>query len=176
MLRLLRRVARRLLRPFRDQARADTRAQLAGIGSGLSRTLPARRRHRNRGAAPTAGGAAGRTRSLRGPHERRWVAATLSRARDLPLVEPDIIDDGEKLTTLAPQSQDFVIASHFLEHCQDPIGTLKAIFRVIKPGGMLYLALPDKRYTFDRERPVTPLDHLWTDHRTGPGAFPSRSR
>lgn len=86
----------------------------------------------------------------------------------LPLVPVDIIDDGERLATIADASQDFVIANEFLEHCQDPIGTLKHLFRVVKPHGIVYLAIPDKRFTFDRKRPVTSLEHLQADHRFGP--------
>jgi SAM-dependent methyltransferase len=85
------------------------------------------------------------------------------------LVDVDVVDDGERLMTVPDGSQDFVVANHFLEHCQDPIGTLGQFFRVLKPGGVLYAALPDKRYTFDRPRPVSPLAHLWDDHRHGPG-------
>lgn len=80
----------------------------------------------------------------------------------------DIVDDGEKLTTVEDGSQDFVIANHFLEHCEDPIGTLKNHFRVLRPDGFLYLAVPDKRFTFDANRPLTPLGHLYSDHLHGP--------
>ncbi len=89
--------------------------------------------------------------------------------RALPLVDVDIVDDGERLTTLAPQSQDFIIANHFLEHCQDPIGTLKNFVRVLKVGGVVYAALPDMRFTFDDNRPPTTLDHIIRDHEEGPG-------
>ena len=88
----------------------------------------------------------------------------------LPLVHVDVIDDGEKLATISNGSLDFVIANHFLEHSQDPIGTLKNMFRVLKPGGVLYLALPDKRYSFDVDRQTTPLEHLRADHANGPEA------
>jgi GT2 family glycosyltransferase/SAM-dependent methyltransferase len=84
------------------------------------------------------------------------------------LVEPDIIDDAERLETVEDGSQDFVIANHFIEHCEDPIGAIGTILRVLKPGGVAYLAIPDKRFTFDAERPVTPIDHLLRDHREGP--------
>jgi SAM-dependent methyltransferase len=85
-----------------------------------------------------------------------------------PLVEVDILDDGELLTTIADSSLDFVIANHFLEHTQNPVGTLLNAFRVLRPGGILYLAVPDKRHTFDSDRPVTPFDHLERDFVEGP--------
>jgi SAM-dependent methyltransferase len=88
--------------------------------------------------------------------------------KNLPLVPVEIIDDGERLDKLADGSQNFVIANHFLEHCQDPILALSNMLRVLRPGGILYLAVPDKRETFDKERPLTPLAHLWRDHEAGP--------
>ncbi len=72
-----------------------------------------------------------------------------------PIQPPDLIDDGEHLTTIADSSQDFVVANHFFEHCRNPIQTLKNLLRVIKSGGILFIAVPDKRYTFDFERPST---------------------
>ena len=61
----------------------------------------------------------------------------------------DVIDNGETLQTLPDARQDFVVANHFLEHCQDPIGTIVNHFRVLKPGGVLFMAVPDKRWSFD---------------------------
>jgi SAM-dependent methyltransferase len=84
------------------------------------------------------------------------------------LVEVDVIDDGERLDSIADGSQDFVVANHFLEHSQDPVGALGNMFRVLRVGGILYLALPDKRFTFDSKRPPTPLEHVLADHRDGP--------
>jgi SAM-dependent methyltransferase len=87
---------------------------------------------------------------------------------DQPLVEVDRVDDGERLATVADESQDFVIASHFLEHCEDPVGTVEAHLRVLRPGGVLLLALPDRRHGVDRHRPATTLEHLVADHEQGP--------
>jgi SAM-dependent methyltransferase len=85
------------------------------------------------------------------------------------LVRPDIIDDGETLATLASESVDFVIVNHLIEHCQDPIGALLAHARVLREGGVLYLAAPDRRRTrFDRDRDETSLEHLVRDHEDGP--------
>ena len=88
--------------------------------------------------------------------------------RHKSLVPVDVIDDGEKLTTFAATSQDFIIANHFLEHTQDPIGALHRHLEILKPGGILFLGVPEKRWTFDRDRPVTSLEHLYRDHEEGP--------
>ncbi len=84
------------------------------------------------------------------------------------LVEPDIIDNAEVLSSLEDASEDFIIANHFLEHCQDFIGTLRNFVRVLKPGGTIFAALPDMRNTFDKNRPATLLDHILRDHLEGP--------
>ncbi len=82
-------------------------------------------------------------------------------------VEPDIIDDGEQLTSIPDTSLDFVIANHVIEHCQNPIFSLENWLRVLKVDGVLYIAVPDKRYTFDCDRPITPLEHIIRDYEEG---------
>lgn len=89
---------------------------------------------------------------------------------DLPLVEVDIIDDGQTLKKIRSGSQDFVVANHFIEHTEDPIGTIKNHLRVLKPAGILYLAVPNKRFNFDVDREPTRFDHLVRDHETDPAA------
>lgn len=84
------------------------------------------------------------------------------------LVDVDIIDDGEYLKTIPDSSQDFVIANHFLEHCQNPIGAMINMLRVLKNGGVLCLAIPDKRFTFDFDCPSTSLEHIMKDFEDGP--------
>ena len=84
------------------------------------------------------------------------------------LVPVDIQDDGERLAKVADASQDFVVANHFFEHCEDPIGTLRNLLRVVRPSGVVYLSVPDKRLMFDRDRPSTTFEHLVADHEQGP--------
>jgi glycosyltransferase involved in cell wall biosynthesis len=84
------------------------------------------------------------------------------------LIEVDVIDNGETLATFGDATQDFIIVNHFIEHCQDPIGTLKNFLRVLRPGGIIYMAIPDKRHTFDRDRASTELNHIVNDHAQGP--------
>jgi SAM-dependent methyltransferase len=86
---------------------------------------------------------------------------------DWDLTPVDVIDDGEALTTIDAESQDFIVANHFLEHCENPIATIETHLRKLRPGGVLFYAVPDKRYTFDHRRPVTPLDHMIGDYRHG---------
>jgi len=84
------------------------------------------------------------------------------------LTQVDVVDDGEKLLTIADESQDFIVANHFLEHCENPIRTIETHLAKLKPGGVLFYAVPDKRYTFDFRRPVTPLEHMIADYEEGP--------
>ena len=85
-----------------------------------------------------------------------------------PIAPVDVVDDGETLATQADASADFIVANHFIEHTQDPIGALQSHLRVLRPGGISYLAVPDRTRTFDVRRPPTPLEHLVRDHREGP--------
>ncbi|HUS25903.1 MAG TPA: methyltransferase domain-containing protein [Nevskiaceae bacterium] len=84
---------------------------------------------------------------------------------ELDLVEVSIVDEGEKLDKIINASQDFVIANHFLEHCLDPIGAILTHHRVLKPNGTLFMAVPDKRHTFDVDRPTTTYQHLLQEHK-----------
>jgi SAM-dependent methyltransferase len=88
---------------------------------------------------------------------------------ELDVVAPDIVDDGARLDSVPDQSVDFVIANHFLEHCEDPIGVLEQHCRVLRPGGILFVALPDRRrQDVDRARSPVPISHHVRDHEEGP--------
>jgi predicted SAM-dependent methyltransferase len=84
------------------------------------------------------------------------------------LTDVAVVDDGETLATIPAASQDFIIANHFLEHTENPIGTIETHLGKLKPGGILFYAVPDKRYTLDFRRPVTPLEHMIADYEEGP--------
>lgn len=90
----------------------------------------------------------------------------------LNLVNVDIIDDGEHLTTVPNSSQDFIVANHMLEHCKNPIQTLQSFLSKLKQGGIIYAAIPDKRYCFDRDRPLTTFTHLIDDYHNKNDHFP----
>lgn len=44
---------------------------------------------------------------------------------------------------------DWIIASHVIEHLPNLIGFIKDCQRLLRPGGVLALAVPDKRFCFD---------------------------
>jgi SAM-dependent methyltransferase len=76
---------------------------------------------------------------------------------------PDVIGDATDLP-FAPGTLDFLIASHVLEHLPFPLATLKTWHHALAPGGRLLIKVPDKRYTFDRDRQRTPLAHLVAEY------------
>ncbi len=95
---------------------------------------------------------------------------------DLPLVPVDIVDDGEVLSTIPDCSLDFIIANHMIEHTSDPIGTLRRWLAKLRPGGVIYFAMPDKRVGWDEHRPVTPIAHLVADYQSDSAARKLRDR
>jgi SAM-dependent methyltransferase len=87
--------------------------------------------------------------------------------RQFPLQAPDLVDNGEQLSTIAAGSLDFLVANHFFEHSENPLRTLKNFLRVLKPHGILFMAVPDKRYTFDAGRPSTNFDTIRASYHSG---------
>jgi SAM-dependent methyltransferase len=59
---------------------------------------------------------------------------------------------------------DWIIASHVIEHAPDLIGFLNECESILKPDGVLSLAVPDKRYCFDHFRPVSGLGKVIDAH------------
>jgi SAM-dependent methyltransferase len=84
------------------------------------------------------------------------------------LVPVDVVDDGETLSRFEDGSLDFIVGNHMLEHCENPLGTMRNHLRKVRRGGLLYYAVPDKRMSFDVDRPLTPFEHLVRDDREGP--------
>jgi hypothetical protein len=71
------------------------------------------------------------------------------------VTDVDVIWDGsgslsESLDDATPI--DGVLASHVFEHIPDPVGWLANVGAVLRPGGIVGLIVPDKRFTFDHNR------------------------
>ena len=71
----------------------------------------------------------------------------------------DIVSPGDDLP-FPDGSLDYVLSSHVLEHFYDSIGTLQEWTRVVRPGGYLFMIVPHRDRTFDRERPLTSVEEL----------------
>lgn len=71
---------------------------------------------------------------------------------------------GEPLHELVQERFDWIVASHVVEHVPDLIGFLNDCGELLKPGGTLTLAVPDRRYTFDHYRPVSGLGSVIDAH------------
>ena len=88
----------------------------------------------------------------------RWVPDTnrelFPELGDATFPMPDIIADldTDRLSALDDESQDFVIASHVLEHLANPLAMLGEIHRALRSGGVALVLLPDRRRTFDPQR------------------------
>ena len=56
-------------------------------------------------------------------------------------VKPDLLWDGKKMP-IKDNSYNTIIATEVLEHCFEPEILLKEIYRVLKPGGLLFFTVP----------------------------------
>jgi 2-polyprenyl-3-methyl-5-hydroxy-6-metoxy-1,4-benzoquinol methylase len=80
--------------------------------------------------------------------------------------EVDFVWRGESYLELtgAAEAYDWIIASNLVEHTPDFIAFLEDCDAILKDGGVLALAVPDRRYSFDRFRPVSGLAHVIDSH------------
>jgi SAM-dependent methyltransferase len=75
------------------------------------------------------------------------------------------VAEATDLSTISDNSYDFLLACHVLEHIANPLKAMEEWKRVLSPGGVLLVIVPDKRGTFDRRRPFTSFEHIESDFR-----------
>jgi predicted SAM-dependent methyltransferase len=82
--------------------------------------------------------------------------------------EVDFVWTGGELSSAIPRelhgSFDAVIASHVIEHAPDLIAFLASLATLLKPCGIVALAVPDKRYCFDYFKPLTMTGEVLAAH------------
>jgi SAM-dependent methyltransferase len=76
------------------------------------------------------------------------------------IVDIDIICGDRPLKELVPQKMDYVVASHVIEHVPDMIGWLMDLHGALKDDGIICLAIPDRRFTYDLHRPESTAGEL----------------
>jgi ubiquinone/menaquinone biosynthesis C-methylase UbiE len=79
-------------------------------------------------------------------------------------VGSQFICEATDLSRIANEKHDFVISSHTIEHISNPLKALLEWKRVLKRKGILLLACPNKEYTFDHDRAITRIGHLFEDY------------
>jgi SAM-dependent methyltransferase len=72
-------------------------------------------------------------------------------------------------------SADYVAACHVIEHATDVCGFLKDCASLLKPGGRLLLAIPDRACILDFYRPLSTLGDVLLAH-VAPHAYDLKSR
>lgn len=83
----------------------------------------------------------------------------IERYRDFPQYSPDDIEEvdyvlppGAAMADVIVDRFDLVVASHVIEHTTSLIDFLNECTRLLNPGGVVALVVPDHRYCFDRFR------------------------
>lgn len=75
----------------------------------------------------------------------------------------DIVADGAELP-FPNDSLDYILSSHVMEHFKDPIGVLLGWMKIVRPGGYIFMIIPHKERTFDKDRPCTTVQELISRH------------
>jgi SAM-dependent methyltransferase len=82
--------------------------------------------------------------------------------------EVDYVWNGGPITEAVPQAMhgqfDAFIASHVIEHTPDLLDFLDSAATLLKPQGVVVLAIPDKRYCFDYFQPLTTTGQVLDAH------------
>ncbi len=76
------------------------------------------------------------------------------------VVHVDYVVRSGNYSDVITQKFDIIIANHVMEHCCNPISWLNDLASMLKEDGLIFLALPDKKYSFDRFRPDTDLARI----------------
>lgn len=83
--------------------------------------------------------------------------ASNERYANANFVSPTYVAKTTRFSKVVDASFDLVIANHVLEHVPDPITWLQQVHHLTKSGGHLFMALPDRRFTFDFLRPESTM-------------------
>lgn len=81
--------------------------------------------------------------------------------KKIPAIDLVLSEQVNLQTCVNPESIDYIVASHVIEHVPNLVAFLKQTNSVLRDGGHLCLAVPDKRYTFDVFRRITFPDDVF---------------
>ncbi|OIQ69749.1 ubiquinone biosynthesis O-methyltransferase [mine drainage metagenome] len=92
--------------------------------------------------------------------QKRGAADMQQNWRDMSLLdEVDYVGSATEVASLVPTELhgtfDYIVSSHNFEHLPNPIKFLQGCASLLKPGGLITMAVPDHRACFDYFRPHT---------------------
>jgi predicted SAM-dependent methyltransferase len=89
--------------------------------------------------------------------KKKYVGHEIYGVNTENIEEVDFVWSGEPFEELIGNTgcYDWIIASHVIEHVPDLISFLQQCALLLKPEGILSLAIPDKRYCFDYFSPIS---------------------
>ncbi len=101
-----------------------------------------------------------------------------ARGADDPNIPPELLRNIEQVDIVGSATEiaslidvkdhskfDYIISSHNFEHLANPIKFLQACEKLLKPGGIMKMAVPDCRACFDYYRPATLLPEWLAAYR-----------
>jgi SAM-dependent methyltransferase len=83
--------------------------------------------------------------------------------------EVDFISDGRLMHDVIGKRAcyDYIVSSHVIEHVTDFVGYFLSCEKLLKPGGVAVLAIPDKRFCFDAFQALTTTGEVLEAHSEG---------
>lgn len=83
--------------------------------------------------------------------------------------KPDFIGDASNLLNILDsngfsEEVEWIVSSHNFEHLTDPLKFLQDCAKILSPNGVLTMAIPDKRFCFDRFHATTTTESIIRTH------------
>ena len=101
--------------------------------------------------------------------DQAGLVAKYDGVRPTDAIEPvDFVLTGPRLTDTIDERFDWIVGSHVLEHTVCLVTFLRDAETLLRPGGVLSLAVPDRRYCLDRFRDRTSLGRVIDVFRSEP--------
>lgn len=83
------------------------------------------------------------------------------------LVDVDYVVLGQRYCEVVDRKFDVIVANHVIEHIPDAIGWLQDLGKLLQPRGIVFLSVPDRRFTFDIARRESNYIDLLRPHLAG---------
>lgn len=101
--------------------------------------------------------------------DQAGLIAKYDGVRPTKAIEPvDYVLTGPRLTDTIDAQFDWIVGSHVIEHTVCLITFLRDAEALLRPGGVISLAVPDRRYCYDRFRERTSLGRVIDVFRAAP--------